>query len=57
MGGLIDSFLQWLGIVGTPATFGEFVPWFFRVIVALGILVWFLNMFKYFFASFGGRGR
>lgn len=46
MSDIFAQLLAFFGIAGAPANFSEFVPWFFAVLVALGLFLFLFNMIR-----------
>ena len=46
MSDIFAQLLAFFGIAGAPANFSEFVPWFFGVLVAIGLFLFLFNMIR-----------
>lgn len=46
MAALVSELFVFFGVSGTPANFAEFVPWFFTVLISLGLFLYLFGMIK-----------
>lgn len=46
MSDIFAQLLAFFGVSGAPANFSEFVPWFFGVLVAIGLFLFLFNMIR-----------
>lgn len=46
MAAIVSELFAFFGISGAPANFAEFVPWFFTVLISLGLFLYLFGMIK-----------
>lgn len=46
MAAIVSELFVFFGISGAPANFSEFVPWFFTVLISLGLFLYLFGMIK-----------
>lgn len=46
MAAIVSELFAFFGISSAPATFAEFVPWFFTVLISLGLFLYLFGMIK-----------
>lgn len=46
MAALMSELFVFFGVSSTPANFSEFVPWFFTVLISLGLFLYLFGLVK-----------